>query len=63
MKISRKDVWLHNSFLGCVAMAQKNMERIIASRTATMDAKILARTISNDLALLYKFLKAKANAN
>lgn len=63
MKFTRKEIWQHNGFLGTVAFASKGLELIIRSRTATMDAKIMARTITNDLEQLKKALKAKANAN
>jgi CxxC motif-containing protein len=59
MKYSRKEIWQHNGFLGTVIFAQKGLQRIIQSKTATPIAKTTARNIIDDLDDLYKLLKVK----
>lgn len=63
MKFTRKEIWQHNGFLGTCAFAQKGLLMIAQSRTATPQAKALAREIVDDLYILREQLKVKANAN
>lgn len=62
MKFTRNEIWNHNSLLGTVVFASKGLLRIINSRTATTNAKIMAQTIINDLEQLQKALKVRADA-
>lgn len=52
----------HNGFLGHTTMAQKNMDSIIDSPTATDEAKEIASQIRHDLYRLRMALKVRIDA-
>jgi hypothetical protein len=52
-------VWLHNSFLGHVAMSRKQMAQIMQADTVTLPARETAQQIDALLALLDQQLRAE----
>lgn len=54
-----KRIWTHNSYLGCVAMANRNMLRIALAETTTPAAKQIADEISALLERLKIELKTR----
>lgn len=61
MKFSRKEIWLHNSFLGRAAMAEKGMIDIITSQTATPKAKRFALRVQKEARNLAAALKKRVD--
>lgn len=57
----RKEVRRHNSFLGHVAMAKRNMRTIGSSFTATREASQLAQEIVLKLEHLEKALRTRVD--
>lgn len=60
-KFTKKEIWLHNSFLGRAAMAQQGMLGIINSKTATVEAKELACDVMAAADKLSKALKKRVD--
>lgn len=57
---ARQSRWKHNSYFGHAAMMEANARAILASTTATDEAKIIAARIKVDAVLLrYELRKRK----
>lgn len=54
-------VWSHNALLGAAAMIGSCADRILRSPTATIEAKVIARTIKNCVGPLSTELKTRVD--